>query len=141
MTPTLEAAYGSKLHLRVLRYAVSDHVITRLVVLVLDSNEKAAVSMGAIRIFLNRLPAAARSAVLGLREPFGAILQRNGVIHRSRPVAYFKVQPDSVISGALDVRGAPVLYGRRNTIWNSGGEPLAEVVEILPPSEPNRVGE
>jgi hypothetical protein len=134
MTPTLEAAYSSKLHLRVLRYAVSDHVVTRLVVLVLDSDEKAAVSMGAIRIFLHHLPSAAKDAVLGLREPFGAILQRNGVKHRSHPVAYFKVQPDSMIATALDVQGSPILYGRRNRIWNSGGGPLAEVVEILPPS-------
>jgi hypothetical protein len=134
MTPTLEAAYDSKLHLRVLRYTVSDHVVTRLVVLVLDRDDEAAVSMGAIRIFLPHLPSAARDAVLGLREPFGAILQRNGVIHCSRPVAYFRVQPDSLIAGALAAHSSPSLYGRRNTIWNSGGDPLAEVVEILPPS-------
>jgi hypothetical protein len=137
MTPTLEAAYGSKLHLRVLRYAASDHIVTRLVVLVLDNDEKAAVSMGAIRIFLHHLPPAARDSVLGRREPFGAILQRNQVTHRSHPVAYFKVRPDSMIADALGVQGSPILYGRRNTIWNSGGDPLAEVVEILPPSQSN----
>jgi hypothetical protein len=132
LTPTLEAAHGSKLHLRVLRYAVSDDVVTRLVVLVPDKDEKSGVSMGAIRIFLQHLPPAAKASVLGLREPFGAILQRNRVVHRSRPVAYFSVRPDALIADALGIEGSPILYGRRNTIWNSGGEPLAEVVEILP---------
>ena len=133
MTPTLEAAHGGKLHLRVLRYAASETIVTRLVVLVLDNDRETAVSMGAIRIFLAHLPSAARNLVLERRKPFGAILQQHRVEHRSRPVAYFKVRPDPMISEALDVQGSPFLYGRRNTIWNSGGEPLAEVVEILPP--------
>jgi hypothetical protein len=89
--------------------------------------------MGAIRIFLDRLPANARDAVLEEREPFGAVLRRTGVKHYSRPLAYFRVTADALMRDALQI-GRRALYGRRNTIWDSGDAPLAEVVEILPPT-------
>lgn len=134
MTPTLEAAHGRKVRLQVLRRDATNGVLSRAVTLVLDSGETA-VEVGAIRIFLAHLPPAARESVLEHREPFGAILWRHGVEHHSRPVAYFAVTPDSMIRDALRINGSTgVLYGRRNTIWNSSNHTLAEVVEILPPS-------
>jgi hypothetical protein len=132
MTPTLEAAYGRRLRLRVLQHAASGDVFSRLVVLTSGSDELA-VEMGAIRIFLKGLPPAAREAVFRQRNPFGAVLHKNGVPHCSRPVAYFEVTADSMIADALRLDGSRELYGRRNTIWSSSGEELAEVVEILRP--------
>lgn len=131
MTPTLEAAHGRKIHVRVLKYMVDDDAINRLVVLVLDDDETA-VEVGAIRIFLGRLPPAARQLVLQHREPFGTILRENAVPHSSRPAGYFQVTADSLLAGALRLNESGALYGRRNTIWSSDGETLAEVVEILP---------
>ncbi|MCW5981399.1 MAG: hypothetical protein KIT09_25160 [Bryobacteraceae bacterium] len=133
MTPTLEAEHGRTIHLRPLMREAGNGSLSRMVTLMLDEEEKA-VEMGAIRIFLSRLPAEARASVLEHRDPFGTILERHGVAHRSRPVAYFEVTPDATIREALGIAGAPVLlYGRRNTIWNSSNHTLAEVVEILPP--------
>jgi hypothetical protein len=134
MTPTLEAAHGGSLHLRVLRYTASEEAVNRLVVLVLDSGGET-VGIGAIHIFMKRLPPAAKERVLEWREPFGRILQETGVTHYSRPVAYFDVTADSVIMDALGLRDPCVLHGRRSTIWNESGEELADVVEILPPSK------
>jgi hypothetical protein len=134
MTPTLEAAYGGRLQLRVLRYAVSAGSVNRLVALVMEGRQEP-VGMGAIHIFVTRLPSAAKERVLQLREPFGRILQETGVTHYSRPVAYFDVTADSVIMDALGMRESCILHGRRNTIWNASGEELADVVEILPPSK------
>jgi chorismate-pyruvate lyase len=132
MTPTLEAAHGRTIHLRVLEHVVTDDVVRRLVALLLDGVDTP-VEMGAIRIFLDRLPAQARDAVLEEREPFGAVLRRTRVTHFSRPMAYFRVTADALMRDALRT-GRRALYGRRNTIWDSGEAPLAEVVEILPPT-------
>jgi hypothetical protein len=132
MTPTLESAHGRALHLRVLDCAVDEGVVRRLVALMLDGVD-IPVEMGAIRIFLGRLPAQARQAVLAQREPLGAVLRRTGVAHYSRPVAYFRVAADGLIRDALQLNRRRVLYGRRNTIWDAADAPLAEVVEILPP--------
>jgi hypothetical protein len=133
MTPTLEAAYGARIHLRVLRYSISNNVMSRLVVLALDESEEA-VEVGAIRIFLDRLPEAARSCVLGLRQPFGSILREFGVTHYSHPSAYFEVAPDALMAQVLSSNGAQALYGRRNILHDAEGRVLAEVVEILPPA-------
>jgi len=133
MTPTLEAAHQGKLHLRVLYYAVRDDVVKRLVALVMD--DETPVEMGAIKIYLDRLPAAARELVLERRQPFGSILQTQGVVHSSRPAGYFSVQADSLIGDALGEAEGATLYGRRNTLCDQEGGILAEVVEILPLSQ------
>ena len=39
------------------------------------------------------------------------------------------------INEALRLSGANVLYGRRNTLYDPEGRPLAEIVEILPPAK------
>jgi hypothetical protein len=136
MTPTLETAHGGTIGLRVVMCAIHENVANRVVALVLQDG--GTVGMGAIRIFLEHLPAAARKSVVDRREPFGTILRNNSVTHQSRPVAYFQVRADSMIGDALATQNSPVVYGRRNTIWNSSGNALAEVVEILPPSSKER---
>ena len=55
MTPTLEAAYRQRIHIRLLNRMVHDEVMLRQVVLVLDKDERP-VEFGAIRIQLTRLP-------------------------------------------------------------------------------------
>jgi chorismate-pyruvate lyase len=130
MTPTLEAACGGKLHLRILRYSERDGVVRRLVALVLD--DETPVEVGAIKIYLDRLPDSARNLVLGKHVPLGTILQSQGVVHRSRPAGYFQVDADSLIADALGSDVGAKLYGRRNTLWTANGEAMAEVVEILP---------
>jgi hypothetical protein len=130
MTPTLEAAHGARLQLRVLRYAANAEAVDRLVALVLEGDLRP-VAMGAIHIFLDRLPPAAKKRVLERREPFGRILQETGVRHYSRPVGFFGVTADRIIMDALGISESRVLHGRRNTLWNASGEELADVVEIL----------
>lgn len=133
MTPTLETACGGRLHLRVIRCTVSGGVMSRLVVLEMDGSRKP-VEMGAIRIHLNRLPEEARTPVLELHDPFGAILRDHAIEHKSQPTAYFEIAPDGLIAEALGSNRVEKLYGRHNTIRDRGGRVLAEVVEILPPS-------
>jgi len=133
MTPTLETARGGRLHLRVIRRTVSEGLMSRLVVLETDESQMP-VEVGAIRIHLDRLPESARTLVLALHDPFGAILRDHRIEHTSQPGAYFEITPDALIAEALGTNGVKKLYGRRNTIMDRTGRVLAEVVEILPPS-------
>jgi chorismate-pyruvate lyase len=135
MTPTLEAAYRQRIHIRLLNRMVHDEVMLRQVVLVLDKDERP-VEFGAIRIQLTRLPPEARRLVLEGRLPLGRVLQDFFIGHSSRPAAYFSMQADALIGAALEVPSLQQLYGRRNKLLVPSGEVLAEVVEILPDRAP-----
>ncbi len=160
MTPTLERFHGGRIHLRVLhsrspvtggaapvtggtapatggrRYGAT---LMREVVLLLDADETPA-EFGAIRIHLDGLPENARRQIHEGRRPLGAILAAHGVPHVNRPSAFLRVTPDPVIIEAMGLVGPDHLYGRCNTIRHASGEPLAEVVEILPPMEAKTFG-
>lgn len=131
MTPTLEAYYGSPLHLHRIRHEQSDGVCLREVLLLTEGGRKA--EFGAIRIRLGALPAEARLLVLEGRVPLGSILHRCGVAHRSRPSAFFRVAADDLMSENLGVAVGQVLYGRRNELSTTEGELIAQVIELLPP--------
>ena len=132
MTPTLEAFYHSTIHLDVLHREQRGDFYFREVLLLADSaNQK--VEFGAIKIWLNFFPAAARQEILRERLPLGTILARYNLSHLSRPKAFLKVTSDPFINGILGLEGAQTLYGRRNTLSSVGQHSFAEIVEILPP--------
>ncbi|HEY0548321.1 MAG TPA: hypothetical protein VGF13_01895, partial [Verrucomicrobiae bacterium] len=93
------------------------------------------VEFGAIKINLALFPAAARRLILEEKEPLGTILHEFKIVHASRPKAYLRIEADSFIKGALQLRGKQELFGRRNTLYDPHHFPLAEIVEILPPTE------
>lgn len=133
MTPTLEAFYGASLHLEVIRSEERNSFYYREVVLLTDDrNER--VEFGAIKISLERIPMAARKDILAEKLPFGSLLAKHRIAHVSRPKAFLKIESDDFINQALGLTGRSILYGRRNTLSNLAQEPLAEVVEILPPA-------
>jgi chorismate-pyruvate lyase len=136
MTPTLEAAYGRRMNLRVLKYVLHGDVFSRLIVLI-PEDRTAPVVFGAIKIYLEHFSAEARRLVLERRLPFGTILQSQGMEHFGHPDAYLKVTPDALIQGALQIADRCQLYARRNALWGSGGRKLAQVLEILPPANDN----
>jgi chorismate-pyruvate lyase len=136
MTPTLEAAYDRKMTLRVLKYALDHEVFSRQILLIPEGAESPAV-FGAIKIYLDEFPAAARDLVLERKLPLGTILESQAIKHFSKPDAFFEVDADASICHALGITGPVRLYGRRNVLGNSTGRKLAQVLEILPPATPN----
>lgn len=133
MTPTLEKFHEATIHLEVMRREQRDNFYFREVVLLTDDlNER--VEFGAIKIFLNLFPKAARNDILAERLPLGSILAKYCIEHTSRPKGFLRIQSDEFINKALGLSGRHVLYGRRNTLSNPEGHPLAEIVEILPPA-------
>lgn len=132
MTPTLERFHGERITLEVIGRRHDDPVLSRLVVLRLVDTHKP-VEFGAIAIHLDRFPEDARPVLLESRIPLGTVLADWQIPHRSRPSAFLRVFPDALVRGGLGLATIRPLYGRRNTLLNPDGQPLADVVEILPP--------
>jgi chorismate-pyruvate lyase len=131
MTPTLEAAYGQTVHLRVLKHTLRAEVLARQVLLVLPDGGTA-VEFGGIKIYLDYLPEDVRRLVLEKRQPLGTILHAQRVAHASHPAAYLRVTADPLMCEALDLAEPRVLYGRCNVLSDPSRNVLARVVEILP---------
>src|SRR2546423_993442 len=129
MTPTLESFHGRDIHLRLLGRRRKGNGYFREVVLLLDGTDQA-VEFGAIKIYLDGFAPAVRRQILEERRPLGHVLQECGVKHTSRPKAFLRLASDRFINEALQLSGANVLYGRRNTLFDPREQPLAEIVEI-----------
>jgi chorismate-pyruvate lyase len=133
MTSTLEGFYGAGIHLRVVSRERRGDEYFREVVLRLDHSERP-VEFGAIKIHLDRFPEKAREEILEERFPLGRVIKDCGLTYTSQPKAFLRIASDKLINELLHLHGAHVLYGRRNTLFNTAGESLAEIVEILPPA-------
>jgi chorismate-pyruvate lyase len=133
MTSTLEQHYGGEIVLDVRGREQEGSDYFREVVLRVALTGKP-VEFGAIKISLDRFPEEARLRILEAHWPLGRILHESGMAFASRPAAFLQMASDPLINEVLQLSGAQVLYGRRNTLFNAAGEPLAEIVEILPPA-------
>ena len=132
MTSTLESFHKAGIHLRLVSREQRGEEYFREVVLVLDGSEKP-VEFGAIKIQLDRFPAKVRQEILREQFPLGHLLKDFVIEYQSCPRAFLRIASDRTINGLLGLTGAHLLYGRRNTLLNPAGEPIAEIVEILPP--------
>jgi len=137
MTPTLEKFHRQSIHLQVLGRRQKGDSYFREVVLRLDETNQP-VEFGAIKINLALFPPQARGEILHERLPLGHVLGEYKIPHASRPRAYLRLASDKFINDVLGMSGAHVLYGRRNTLFDPHDQPLAEIVEILPVTLPNK---
>ncbi|MBI3191260.1 MAG: hypothetical protein HYZ36_01250 [Pedosphaera parvula] len=133
MTPTLETFYHSDIHLEIISRHQGGEAYSREVVLRLEQSETA-VEFGANKIHLARFPSEARELILGEHVPLGRILKDCAVSHRTAARAFLRVECDSVMADAFNLREPTVLYGRKAVICNLQAQPLSEIVEILPPA-------
>jgi chorismate-pyruvate lyase len=133
MTPTLAAHHHSSIYIDVLRSERRGDFYFREVVLRLDRGNKP-VEFGANRVCLPRLPQDARDLILEEHLPLGQILHQCQVPHRSFPKCFIRVEADDFIDRAFGLEGRPTLYGRQARILDPHGQPISEIVEILPPA-------
>ena len=133
MTSTLEHFHEGRIHLRVLNRQQREDVYSREVVLELDG-PNTPVEFGAIKIYLTSFPDRARERILEAHCPLGRVLKEFKISYVSRPKAFLRIASDRLISGALQLTGTHRLYGRCNRLSDPQGRPLAELVEILPPT-------
>lgn len=135
MTRTLEAHHGDSIRLRTAASTLSGGIYRRRVVLELEHSGRA-VEFGATRVHLERFPEPWRGLILAAERPLGGILNAWGIAYRSRPSAFFRTEGDDRIRSALGLAEPTPLYGRRNTLSDPEGRPLADILEILPPTAP-----
>ena len=136
MTRTLEAHHGDAIRLRTWATGIQDGIYRRMVGLLLEHSGRP-VEFGATRVHLDRFPEPWRGLILAGERPLGGILNAWGIAYRSSPSAFFRTDGDERIWGALSLKGPVTLYGRRNTLSDPQGNPLADILEILPPAISN----
>ena len=133
MTSRLEACHQSSICLKLLKLDKTDDVIFREVQLQTENDYKT-VEYGIIEINLLPFPTPLRNEILEGKKPLGGLLNEYKFEYASSPQAFFSVQANKKISSILDVDISTVLYGRSN-ILISGEHTLANILEILPPTQ------
>ncbi len=134
MTSTLGQFHGDDIVLKVLHSHNGDGAYYREVLL-LAKRSQCPVEYGVIKIHLGQFPGPARDAITEAAAPLGQLLHDYSIGHLSRPSGFLRVEYDDHIGGLFGLDEQPVLFGRRNTLYDSTAEhPLAEIVEILPPA-------
>lgn len=134
MTSTLEHFHEQRVHVHLLHGHYTEHTYSREVVLELDGTNTP-VEFGAIKIYLPSFPERARERIVEAHLPLGRILKEFQIPYVSRPNAFLRIASDRLISGALQLKGTHRLYGRCNRLSDPSGNPLADIVEILPPEK------
>ncbi len=132
MTSRLQAFYADAIHVQLLARHTHENEYFREVVL-MSNGEKNPVEFGAIKIILDLFPLEAQKEILKEHRPLGQILKDFNIEHLSRPKFFLTLSSDGFMNRALKLAGTHSLYGRRNTLVDPWGRPLAEIVEILPP--------
>ena len=139
MTSTLASFYGETPRLRVLTRERRNGSYKREVVLWVTEGARP-IEYGVIRIYLDRLPPAARQLVLQEERPLGDILNGEAIAYLSWPQAFFRLKSDARAGAALGLQHPGFLYGRRNVLLDGSRHLLAEVIEVLAPAAKVRVG-
>lgn len=134
MTSTLEGFHKVVLRVHANQIKKIDGDYWREVTLRCAFHQKA-VEFGIIRIHIDRLDEAGQKLALDGKVPFGAILNGLKIPYKSEPAGFFWLDSIPEIEKALDMESPSRLWGRRNTLSQPDGEPLAEILEILPPME------
>jgi len=132
MTGRLQAFHQSGIRLRTLRIMHQPGTLCRHVLL--QTEEQRTVELGAIRIHLGSFRGGALDAVLGCHQPLGGILNAYGISYQSNLAGFFTIRADATLADTLDITIGTRLFGRFNRLQRSEGAPIAEVVEILPPT-------
>lgn len=134
MTSTLERFHRERIILEPVASKEDGGSLYRQVVLK-GVRSRLPFEFGAIRIALQAFTDAAREEILAAEKPLGGILADHKVPYRSRPRCFFGLRSDPCMEELLELDRGHRLYGRQNVLWAPDGQKLAEVVEILPPTE------
>lgn len=134
MTGRLTAFHGEAMGLRVIEKKILCGVLARRVVLCGRETNRG-VEFGEILIYLNRFQPEVRKLIEACEIPLGGILVQHQVGFFNCPSRYLKIVADGMIAGTLGISKGVELYGRKNKLTSYEGETLAEIIEILPPTE------
>ena len=136
MTSTLTAFQGSALHVEVLRCQQSHGLYLREVFLRTETGRIA--EYGVIAIALDQFTPPQREMIEAGRIPLGALLHHFQIPFVSAPMSYFSVKAEELALTLMRPPAGATCYGRFNRLTKPAGEPLAWILEILPPVEGRR---
>jgi hypothetical protein len=129
MTQTLERHVGDRLLIRVMATMRRGGSYFRRALLAEETSVRP-VAMGAVRLRLGALDDRTRGRILREREPLGRVLREGGMVCRSLPVAFFRLNPNPELMAVFGMRRPDALYGRRTRLMQ-GDTRIGDIVEIL----------
>lgn len=133
MTSTLAAHHGSPLRVEVLRHEQEDTLYFREVFLRTRSDDRI-VEYGVIAIALDQFTSPQRETIRAGRIPLGELLHRFRIPFVSAPIGFFAVAASALDARVFGAAEGGTCHGRFNRLGRPTGEPLAWILEILPPA-------
>ena len=131
MTTRLECHYNSQIDLKALYISHEPTSYFREVLLIAEDSGKP-VEYGAIEINLEVFTDKLGTEILEGKKPLGGLLVKNDFEFISSPQTYFEVSSDQHIQDLLELDETVKLYGRSNILSTPDGQPIANIVAILP---------
>ena len=133
MTSTLATFHGSPLAVEVLQREVSEKLYLREVFLRATRNGHV-VEYGVIAIALPQFTPLQQQEILAGKTPLGALLHQFQIPFESSPIGFFSVGAERLPEVHRPVFSRGAAYGRFNRLSRPSREPLAWIMEILPPA-------
>jgi hypothetical protein len=131
MTSTLATFHGSALHADVLQRQHLDLLYLREVFLRTKTNR--VVEYGVIAIALEQFTSAQQAEIGAGRVPLGGLLHQAKIPFVSAPIGFFAVAASEITRAAFRAPAGAMCHGRFNRLSKPTGEPLAWILEVLPP--------
>ena len=132
MTSTLASFHGSQLRVEILQQRQLDDLYLREVFLRTRATD-AIVEYGVIAIALEQFGAAEQEEIRAGQLPLGGLLHRFKIPFESAPLGFFSVPATNLARLQRMAAKKATCYGRFNQLAKPTGEPLAWIMEILPP--------
>lgn len=133
MTSTLANFHGSALRVDILQQRQLQAMYLREVFLrTVDAGRIA--EYGIIAIALEQFTAPQQEAIQAGEIPLGALLHRFQIPFDSSPIGFFSIATDALASTRRAALDGSMCFGRFNRLTKPSGEPLAWIMEVLPPA-------
>jgi hypothetical protein len=133
MTTTLAEFHGSGLSVEIFQLQRREELYLREVFLRTIAHRRI-VEYGVIAIALDSFTEPQRQAIEAGRTPLGELLHQFKIPSVSAPIGFFSVAARTLTPARFTSIDGPVCYGRFNRLGKPTGEPLAWIMEILPPA-------
>jgi len=133
MTSTLAAFHESPLRVEILRRQRENELYLREVFLRTVPGD-VIVEYGVIAIALEQFTPPQQEAVQAGQIPLGGLLHRFKIPFESAPIGFFSASGESLAGTPLHSSKDATCCGRFNRLTKPTGEPLAWILEILPPA-------
>lgn len=133
MTSTLAEFHRSAIGVEVLQAVRVDNFYLREVFLRATATNRF-VEYGVLAVALAQFAAPPRAVIEAGRTPLGSILHQFKLPFVSTPLGFFSASAASLAATPLAAFASVPCHGRLNCLAQPTGEPLAWILEILPPA-------